>query len=84
MDNGIDGKDERDILASIRNGKVYADFLIATIHTHQLTFFSTKTNTEVDHDIPEFFKSSRTTRLMRGRNGEVQHHFARTFSAAHR
>ena len=31
--------DERNILDSIRNGKVYADFMIATIHTHQTTRF---------------------------------------------
>ncbi len=31
----INQDDERDILASIRNGKVYADFMIATIHAHQ-------------------------------------------------
>jgi poly-gamma-glutamate synthesis protein (capsule biosynthesis protein) len=31
--------DERDILQSIRNGKVYADFLIATIHSHQTSDF---------------------------------------------
>ena len=54
VDYEINAKDEQDILASIRNGKVYADFLIATIHTHQLTFFSTATNTEIDHKIPGF------------------------------
>lgn len=27
--------DLRDILKSIRNGKQYSDFLIATIHTHE-------------------------------------------------
>jgi poly-gamma-glutamate synthesis protein (capsule biosynthesis protein) len=31
----IDPRDERDILQSIRNGKIYADFMIATIHSHQ-------------------------------------------------
>ena len=31
----MDLRDERDILASIRNGKITADFLIATIHAHQ-------------------------------------------------
>ena len=31
----MNAEDERDILRSIRNGKVYADFMIATIHAHQ-------------------------------------------------
>jgi poly-gamma-glutamate synthesis protein (capsule biosynthesis protein) len=54
MNYEINANDEQDILASIRNGKVYADFLIATVHAHQLTFFSTAPNTEVEHNIPEF------------------------------
>jgi poly-gamma-glutamate synthesis protein (capsule biosynthesis protein) len=31
----MNANDERDILQSIRNGKVYADFMMATVHTHQ-------------------------------------------------
>ena len=31
----MNSNDERGILESIRNGKIYADFMIATIHTHQ-------------------------------------------------
>jgi poly-gamma-glutamate synthesis protein (capsule biosynthesis protein) len=31
----MDPRDQREILESIRSGKVYSDFLIATIHAHQ-------------------------------------------------
>jgi poly-gamma-glutamate capsule biosynthesis protein CapA/YwtB (metallophosphatase superfamily) len=31
----VNADDERDVLRSIRNGKLYTDFLIATIHAHQ-------------------------------------------------
>ena len=31
----IDPEDEREFLRSIRNGKEYSDFMIATMHTHQ-------------------------------------------------
>jgi poly-gamma-glutamate synthesis protein (capsule biosynthesis protein) len=35
----MDPGDEKNILDSIRNGKIYADFMIATIHAHQTTRF---------------------------------------------
>lgn len=35
----MDPGDRNGILDSIRNGKIYADFLIATIHSHQATRF---------------------------------------------
>jgi poly-gamma-glutamate synthesis protein (capsule biosynthesis protein) len=53
--------DESGILQSVRNGKVYADFMIATIHTHQSS--STTALTEgvrfglkegLDHVAPDF------------------------------
>jgi poly-gamma-glutamate capsule biosynthesis protein CapA/YwtB (metallophosphatase superfamily) len=47
-------KDKEDILASIRNGKVYADFMIATVHSHQLTMFSTAPVNEVEHNVTDF------------------------------
>lgn len=47
-------KDEQDILASIKNGKVYSDFLIATIHTHQVTSFKTQGIGGIDHDVADF------------------------------
>jgi hypothetical protein len=50
----MNAQDEKDILASIRNGKVYADFLIATVHSHQLTMFSTAPINEVEHNVTDF------------------------------
>ncbi|WP_323013206.1 CapA family protein, partial [Devosia sp.] len=35
----MDAADRQGILASVRNGKIYADFLIATVHAHQTTRF---------------------------------------------
>jgi poly-gamma-glutamate synthesis protein (capsule biosynthesis protein) len=32
-------EDEKEILDSVRNGKVYADFLIATVHAHQTPLY---------------------------------------------
>lgn len=46
--------DERDILQSIRNGKTYADFLIATIHTHQTTRFTAQGVGGEDHVPTDF------------------------------
>jgi poly-gamma-glutamate synthesis protein (capsule biosynthesis protein) len=56
--------DERDILQSIRNGKVYGDFLIASIHVHQTSRFCAACllttagvpgmKEGLDHDAPDF------------------------------
>jgi poly-gamma-glutamate capsule biosynthesis protein CapA/YwtB (metallophosphatase superfamily) len=47
--------DERDILQSIRNGKTFADFLIATIHTHQTTNYDAQgVKGVVDHNAADF------------------------------
>jgi poly-gamma-glutamate capsule biosynthesis protein CapA/YwtB (metallophosphatase superfamily) len=47
--------DERDILQSIRNGKIFADFLIATIHTHQTTNYDAQgVKGVVDHEAADF------------------------------
>ena len=35
----MDAADRQAIIASVRNGKIYSDFLIATIHSHQTTRF---------------------------------------------
>jgi poly-gamma-glutamate capsule biosynthesis protein CapA/YwtB (metallophosphatase superfamily) len=47
-------KDEKDILTSIRNGKVYADFMIATIHAHETTHSYSQGNGGVDNATPDF------------------------------
>jgi poly-gamma-glutamate synthesis protein (capsule biosynthesis protein) len=47
-------RDEKEIMTSIRNGKIYADFMIVTIHCHQLAHFSTFPNADFDHDTPDF------------------------------
>lgn len=46
--------DERDILQSVRNAKIYADFLIVTIHAHQATNYRQQGAGGVDHDTPDF------------------------------
>jgi len=46
--------DERDILQSVRNGKVYADFLIVTIHSHQTSNYQALGWGGVDHTPPDF------------------------------
>lgn len=51
---GMNANDERDILASIRNGKVYADFMIATVHAHQTTSFKAQGVGGIDHTAPDF------------------------------
>ena len=50
----MNADDERDILKSVRNGKVYADFLIVTIHAHQSTTWREQGAGGVDHTAPEF------------------------------
>jgi poly-gamma-glutamate synthesis protein (capsule biosynthesis protein) len=48
-------KDEHDILQSIRVGKVNADFMIVTIHSHQTSSFRTsQSRGGIDHDVPDF------------------------------
>ena len=51
---GMNESDEKDILQSIRNGKVYADFMIATIHAHQTTSYKAQGVGGVDHTAPDF------------------------------
>jgi poly-gamma-glutamate synthesis protein (capsule biosynthesis protein) len=46
--------DERDILQNVRNGKIYADFLIVTIHAHQATAYREQGAGGVDHNTPDF------------------------------
>jgi len=47
-------QDERDILDSVRNGKVYADFMIVTIHAHQAPHVRSQGLGGVDHTTPDF------------------------------
>ena len=48
----MDPDDLREILRSIRNGKQYSDFMIATVHCHQGNYaFQTYT---YDNDVPDF------------------------------
>jgi poly-gamma-glutamate synthesis protein (capsule biosynthesis protein) len=46
--------DRKDILDSIRNGKVYADFLIVNIHTHQTSTYKALGWGGIDHEAPDF------------------------------
>jgi poly-gamma-glutamate synthesis protein (capsule biosynthesis protein) len=59
----IEPNDLKDILQSIRNGKIYADFMIATIHSHQTPTYcgecqgggaGTGMKEGVDHYPPDF------------------------------
>jgi poly-gamma-glutamate capsule biosynthesis protein CapA/YwtB (metallophosphatase superfamily) len=46
--------DERDILQSIHNGKIFADFMIVTIHAHQTTNYGAQGMGAVDHNAANF------------------------------
>jgi poly-gamma-glutamate synthesis protein (capsule biosynthesis protein) len=46
--------DRKDILESIRNGKVVADFLIATVHSHHTTTYKGLGFGGIDHKAPDF------------------------------
>ena len=46
--------DARDILQSIRNGKIFADFMIVTIHAHQTTNYGAQGRGAVDHNAADF------------------------------
>jgi poly-gamma-glutamate synthesis protein (capsule biosynthesis protein) len=46
--------DEKDILQSVRNGKIYADFLIATIHSHQTRSYKSLGYGGVEHAPADF------------------------------
>jgi poly-gamma-glutamate capsule biosynthesis protein CapA/YwtB (metallophosphatase superfamily) len=46
--------DEKDILQSVRNGKVYSDFMIVTIHAHQTTNYGAQGIGGVDHNAADF------------------------------
>lgn len=50
----MNANDEKDILQSIRNGKVYADFVIATLHSHQTSDYKGLAYGGVDHMTPAF------------------------------
>ena len=46
--------DEKDIYQSIRNGKISADLLIATLHSHQTSTYRALGWGGVDHGVPDF------------------------------
>jgi poly-gamma-glutamate synthesis protein (capsule biosynthesis protein) len=46
--------DRKDILESIRNGKVTADFLIASLHSHHTTTYKGLGFGGIDHKAPDF------------------------------
>ena len=46
--------DEKDILQSVRNGKIFADFMIVTVHAHQTTHYSVQGRGAVDHNAADF------------------------------
>ena len=46
--------DERGILESVRNGKVYSYFLIVTIHAHEVVHYLAQGRGGIDHAIPDF------------------------------
>jgi poly-gamma-glutamate synthesis protein (capsule biosynthesis protein) len=50
----MNAAEEKDILQSVRNGKVYADFLIATIHSHQTHSYKSLGYGGVDHVPADF------------------------------
>jgi poly-gamma-glutamate synthesis protein (capsule biosynthesis protein) len=50
----INPADEKDILASVRNGKIYSDFMIVTIHAHQSTSFDSQGVGGVEHEPTDF------------------------------
>ena len=50
----MDPDDERAILQSVRNGKIFADFMIVAIHAHQTTSYRAQGRGAVDHDAADF------------------------------
>ena len=46
--------DEKDILQSIRNGKIFADFMIVSVHAHQTTHYGAQGRGAVDHNAADF------------------------------
>lgn len=50
----INPNDEKDILQNVRNGKIYADFMIATIHAHQSTSFQNQGVGGIEHQPADF------------------------------
>ena len=47
-------RDEKDILSSIRDGKLMCDFMIVTIHAHQTTTYSSQGVGGSDHNAADF------------------------------
>lgn len=46
--------DEKGILESIRNGKIYSDFVMVNIHAHQTASYRGQGIGGVDHSVPDF------------------------------
>lgn len=51
---GMNVNDERDILKSIRNGKIESEFMIATIHSHHTVNYQALGSGGDDHGTPDF------------------------------
>jgi len=50
----INKRDEKDILTSIRDGKLMCDFMIVTIHSHQTTTYKSQGVGGADHNATDF------------------------------
>jgi poly-gamma-glutamate synthesis protein (capsule biosynthesis protein) len=50
----MNADDEKGILASIRNGKIYSDFVMVNIHAHQTSSYRRQGIGGVDHSVPGF------------------------------
>ncbi|MGH7105180.1 MAG: CapA family protein, partial [Acetobacteraceae bacterium] len=50
----MDPADEQGILESIRNGKIYSDFVMVNIHAHQTSSYKRQGIGGVDHSVPDF------------------------------
>lgn len=78
----MDELDHQDILASVSNGKIYSDFLIATIHSHQATRFAADCwfpggpkglKEPIEHDAPDFLVQLAHDCVDRGADMFVSH-----------
>jgi poly-gamma-glutamate synthesis protein (capsule biosynthesis protein) len=67
----MNADDVREILRSVRNGKQYADFMIATIHTHDLD--SSLVKAHHGEDPPDFVKELAHQAIDNGADAWVGH-----------
>ena len=50
----MNASDARDILRSVRNGKIFAEFMIVAVHAHQTTNYRAQGRGAVDHEAADF------------------------------